>query len=104
LNTFHTFSQIHFFHLLLLKSHWLCQSYLNTNISTETNKQTNKKVSKSMKHLLIVFVWEWESGFHFIWKWKNKYQTCEQFQIQFVMHIDYQLMLLQDKNELHSEL
>jgi hypothetical protein len=51
LNNFHTFSQIHFFHLLL-KSHGLCQSYLNTNISTETNKQTNKKVSKSMKHFV----------------------------------------------------
>jgi hypothetical protein len=101
LNTFHTFSQIHFFHLLLLKSHWLCQSHLNTNISTKTNKQTKKWVNQ-WNILLIVFC-VWKSEFRFIWKWKNKYQTCEQFQIQFVIINLIHFLMWIDFNEFSEE-
>jgi hypothetical protein len=65
------------------------------------NKQTNKKMSKSMKHFVDCVLWKNE--FHFIWKWKNKYQTCEQFQIQFVIINLIHFLMWIDFNEFSEE-
>jgi hypothetical protein len=44
-----------------------------------------------------------ESEFHFIWKWKNKYQICEQFQIQFVIINLIHFLMWIDFNEFSEE-
>jgi hypothetical protein len=68
------------------------------------NKQTNKESEwvNQWNSLLIVFC-VLESEFHFIWKWKNEYQTCEQFQIQFVIINLIHFLMWIDFNEFSEE-
>jgi hypothetical protein len=76
----------------------ITSEYKYFNWKKQTNKQTKKWINQ-WNILLIVFC----VRVNFIWKWKNKYQTCEQFQIQFVIINLIHFLMWIDFNEFSEE-